>query len=197
VIRTRDIIFNKNKFYNSDKPDLAQLNNKPIVIVLFLPPVLTSSSIREDKDIYNYENLTGSLFDFIKDLIKDLTGSFELTINAPLTSAATMVALELYTDKSKTQLPILFLTERAASSPTDEEREGGHTGKQRTGNNRAIKHNKISVVFDNYNILPEGSKRTRKPRKEVYSTVLQRAGKDELYRFYTVFSRGYTTPEPK
>jgi hypothetical protein len=184
VIRTRDVTFDEGKFYSPNKPDLAQLSDEPTVMTLSLPPLLTGSSVREDEDIYSQENLTGSLLELTKNLTENLTGSsLEFTdslelnpINAPATTAATMDAPELHADKSNTQLPTPPHSERAVSSTVDE-RVGGHTEREehtrrRAGNNTATRRGEISAELDVINVLPEGSKRTRKPRKDAYSTAL-------------------------
>jgi hypothetical protein len=149
------------------------------------------------ENIYMYENITESL--------SELTTSLELTTTNPSpTSAATIAALQLYADKSNTHFFPLLLTDRAASSPAEEEREGGYTEERgggytrtRAGDNTATRRDEVSAALDDNNILPEGSKRTRKPRRDAYSTALQRAGGGELYGFHTAFGHGYTTPEPK
>ena len=57
-----------------------------------------------------------------------------------------------------------------------------------TSSNTAIHSDEISATLDTANILPEGVRRPRKPRKEAYVTALERSENGELTSFHSAFS---------
>ena len=51
MIRTRNVTFNEDQFYNPDKPDLAQLIEKSMIFIISVPPLLTHENTSSILDL--------------------------------------------------------------------------------------------------------------------------------------------------
>jgi hypothetical protein len=171
VIRTRDVIFNEDQFYNPDEPDLAQLIEEPMISVISIPPLLTN----ED---------TSSILDLdLEDDLPDTTSDSSLAEKSEFNACNTTAC--------NAQLPSPPPTECGTSISLE---ESSIQMQERAGNtqNTAARAEEISASLNNGNILSEGSKRLRKPsRRDAYSTAIQQAADGEISGFHTAFNQSY------
>jgi hypothetical protein len=165
VMRTRDVTFDESKLYDPTDLDIGHALREEIA--KFVELVETPDTEEEE-----YER---------DDEIEDLDTIVVINSNASNQSPA---------DSSSTSSTGKAMLSDSSSSPS------GHLP---TPDNTPEPDNNaptplISANFDAQNILPEGSSRIRKPRRQAYAVQL--ANTAELSPFYTAFAAGLLTAQP-
>jgi Reverse transcriptase (RNA-dependent DNA polymerase) len=189
VIRTRDVTFNETLFYDSSELDLGHILLDKTVRLLEMLELPDSMSEHSENAVEEaVDNPTP-----ISDVV-DTISSAETQKNSSISKSADVEKLYTPDSSNPIQLRTPEPTPPPSHAPHDEPPipvEGSASiTKLPTVNTTP------TAEFDTQNILPEGSKRTRKStRKSAYATALTRT--TELEAFHSAFTTGLLSSTQK
>lgn len=147
VIRTRDVIFDERFLYDPSELDLMQLTIEPMLDTCYDIPV--------------------SLVDPVNRIIEIESDEED---SMPITQHKTQHRLPPTPGLTEATLPSSPATSSVLSSaPNSPTSRSAETNLQ-----TETRATEISATFDTGNILPEGVGRTRQPRRNVYTTALEK-----------------------
>lgn len=164
VIRTRDVTFNEKAFYNPDDIDITQLLRERVSEVV--DTIQDIDILTQNQNIENNE-----------DSEEDLD---TIVVHIPTPTANTRLSEPLNKSKALEQLPTPETTPEASQLPSQD---------IVTNTIPTTKVSEISATFSQSNVLPEGSRRTR--RKHAYATALLSTD-TSLNGYYGAFSAALT-----
>ena len=184
VIRTRDVMFNENTYYDAHDIDLLQAVNEPMLEITYelhdLDPITLITEIgsddeEEERGIGMRENIQG-MEENMEEIILDKNSGYG--------NAAEISSDDTYL---LTPSPSIISSPSPNSSIHDLNSSESITAKS----NKSRKASRdINSSVDTDNILPEGMERgrNRNRRYEAYSTALTQAKNGELNSYHAAFS---------
>lgn len=188
IIRTRDVQFDENFFYNSAKlePDLSQLTLEPMTYAV--PPMNPAAQITEiESDEDEWE----------PNVLADLgPGHGEENENDDDFHDDKFYDASTRTDEiqpNQIQLPSPDASENdSLNQPFPSQSLPSDTSVRALIS--AQRAREVSADLDEANILPEGVTRRRKKidRREAYATALDNTANRELNAFHTAFASGFS-----
>lgn len=191
VIRTRDVMFDEKSFYDKGEVDLMQLITEPMIEVepFFevsdLPPPISKVVEELSSDSDEEEELLHSSIE-TSDQSKGKQKASEPSDRYLPSSSLTPSASKISDDSS----PILTPEESSENSELPRAPPPPKSSEKKLPKfaPSAPAPRNISSNVDDSNVLSEGTKRTRQPRKQAYAVALDTAGNGGNETFHGAFS---------